>query len=157
MTVSDTPDQSNSLPKQPQDPLAIISQSSKHLIPRDVQVQRDPETGAILHITDPQWKKSENPLNDPLSDILDGDHEESDHTREESGQNDIIKKLEQQAAIDIKKRPRHQSQRESEWVGKLVAKYGDDYERMARDTKLNPYQQSAGDIRKRVKVWGKAT
>jgi nucleolar protein 16 len=36
---------------------------------------------------------------------------------------------------------------------RLVNKYGEDYGRMSRDLKLNPMQQTAADIKKRVKKW----
>ncbi|KAL8670934.1 MAG: hypothetical protein Q9168_004549 [Polycauliona sp. 1 TL-2023] len=52
-----------------------------------------------------------------------------------------------------KKRPRKQSQREEEWVERLVERYGDDVGAMARDRKLNPMQQSRGDLVKRIKMW----
>ncbi|KAL9007454.1 MAG: hypothetical protein Q9180_009651, partial [Flavoplaca navasiana] len=52
-----------------------------------------------------------------------------------------------------KKRPRKQSRREEEWVESLVEKYGDDVGKMVRDRKLNPMQQSHGDIARRVRIW----
>ncbi|KAI4217765.1 MAG: hypothetical protein LQ349_009038, partial [Xanthoria aureola] len=52
-----------------------------------------------------------------------------------------------------KKGGRKQSQREEEWVERLVGKYGDDVGRMARDRKLNPMQQSPADIARRVRMW----
>ena len=52
-----------------------------------------------------------------------------------------------------KKAGRKQSQREEEWVERLVGRYGDDVGRMARDRKLNPMQQSPADIAKRVMIW----
>jgi nucleolar protein 16 len=59
--------------------------------------------------------------------------------------------LEQSAARGGEpKKKRHQSEREREWLGRLVGRYGDDYEAMARDGKLNPMQQTAGDIKRRV-------
>ena len=61
--------------------------------------------------------------------------------------------LEDLASMEVKKRPRQQSQREEEWIARLVAKYGEDYSRMVKDRKLNPYQQGEGDIRRRVSLW----
>lgn len=72
-------------------------------------------------------------------------------------QNDIVAQLEAQAAkeeeILSKKRPRQQSQREEEWITKLVEKHGDDIKAMVRDRKLNPMQQTEGDIGRRLKKW----
>ena len=72
-------------------------------------------------------------------------------------QNDIITQLEAQAAHEeemlLKKRPRHQSSREEEWITRLVEKHGDDIKAMVRDKKLNPMQQTEGDIGRRLKKW----
>ena len=66
----------------------------------------------------------------------------------------VVPQLAQLASMEgEKKRPRKQSRREEEWVERLVEKYGDDVGKMVRDRKLNPMQQSHGDIAKRVKVW----
>ena len=139
----------NNIAKQHHDPLAIHSSGAPSNALGDVQVERDPETGAILQITDPSWKKS-NPLGDPLND-LSGDEADSPSRGDES--NGVVRQLQRQAAVEVKKKPRHQSQREEEWIRGLVEKYGDDYARMARDKKLNPYQQSEGDIKRRVRQW----
>ncbi|KAF8473963.1 ribosome biogenesis protein Nop16 [Kalaharituber pfeilii] len=64
----------------------------------------------------------------------------------------VVKALIERAARGVKAE-RSQSEREKEWVERLVEKYGDDYKRMAWDRKLNPFQQSEGDIRKRVMKW----
>lgn len=149
-TISEIPDSDNTLPKRHQDPLAITPKSSSSLLPPEIRVEKDPETGVILRITDPNWSQSQNPLNDPLNDILDADTRFNDDAREPGG---IIKELEEQASVEIKKRPRHQSQREMEWIERLVEKHGDKFEHMARDMKLNPYQQTAADIRRRVIKW----
>jgi nucleolar protein 16 len=67
--------------------------------------------------------------------------------------NPVIQQLEEAARNGARKAPRTQSQREAEWLENLVAKYGEDYGRMARDRKLNPMQQTESDIKKRVKKW----
>ncbi len=66
----------------------------------------------------------------------------------------VVSQLAQLASLEgEKKRPRKQSRREEEWVERLVEKYGDDVGKMVRDRKLNPMQQSHGDIARRVKIW----
>jgi nucleolar protein 16 len=91
-------------------------------------------------------------LNDPLNDL--SDEENTPKVARES--TSVVKELERQAAIEGRKKPRHQSQREQQWIQDLVEKYGDDFGKMARDTKLNIYQQSEGDIKRRVKKWQKS-
>lgn len=71
-------------------------------------------------------------------------------------ENPVIKQLEEAAMNGARKAPRGQSQREQEWVERLVNKYGDDYAKMARDLKLNLMQQTAADIKKRVVKWQKS-
>ena len=69
----------------------------------------------------------------------------------------IVKQLERQAvqeghAVEGKK-PRHMSKQEQEWVERLVGIHGDDIGAMVRDMKLNPMQQSAGDLKRRIRKW----
>jgi nucleolar protein 16 len=73
--------------------------------------------------------------------------------REHEQVNPVIQELEEAAKNGARKAPRKQSQREEEWLERLVATYGDDYGRMTRDRKLNPMQQTEADIKKRVKKW----
>ncbi len=99
-----------------------------------------------------------NPLNDPLNELDDSDPEEWEgfdnipavgngpHT-------EVLGKLENLASSGVRTTPRKQSQREQEWIQKLVEKYNDDYGKMFRDVKLNPMQQSEGDIKRRVLKW----
>lgn len=127
----------------------------------EVKIKRDPKTGAILEVLD---EKKANPLNDPLNNIEDSDDEGWQGFVNEHGvldgarqggnaRTDVVRQLEEQAARPIKKAPRKQSEREEEWIERLVQKHGDDYLAMARDMKLNPMQQSVGDLKKRVKKW----
>ncbi|KAL8993452.1 MAG: hypothetical protein Q9169_006339 [Polycauliona sp. 2 TL-2023] len=70
------------------------------------------------------------------------------------GGGEVASQLANLAAVaGEKKRPRKQSQREEEWVERLVERYGDDVGAMARDRKLNPMQQSRGDLAKRIRTW----
>lgn len=68
-------------------------------------------------------------------------------------QTGIVRELEEHASVEAKKKPRQQSKREEEWIANLVATYGDDYRRMVRDRKLNPMQQSEGDLKRRIRKW----
>lgn len=106
-----------------------------------------------------QKEETANPLNDPLNELDDDEADEWDgfamvpEHGEEEQVNPVIRELEEAAKNGERKAPRKQSQREEEWLERLVARYGDDYGRMARDRKLNPMQQTEADIKKRVKKW----
>ncbi|KAK7540218.1 nucleolar protein 16 [Phyllosticta citricarpa] len=152
-------------------PLAVNSKAAA-AAPQteEARIERDPETGEVRIVDDGSKKARANPLNDPLNDLDSDDDEEEWHgisgeqhslpaktKGESSGGNTVIAQLEAVAASGERKAPRKQSEREQEWVARLVAKYGDDYARMSRDTKLNPMQQSEGDIKRRVTRWKAAT
>lgn len=109
---------------------------------------RDPKTGAIISV---QHEKSEreNPLGDPLNEFSDSEDEEVVGGSAKG----IVSKLEEQARYSKSKRPRMQSQREKEWIARLVERWGDDWVGMVRDRRLNPQQQSEGDLKKRVGIW----
>lgn len=62
-----------------------------------------------------------------------------------------IRELEAKAAADAgAKRVREASAGEVDWLRRLVSKYGDDFQRAARDRRVNPMQQTAADIRARA-------
>ncbi|KAF2432363.1 nucleolar protein 16 [Tothia fuscella] len=139
------------------DPLAINSKTAAITKTPEVRIERDPETGAILRVIEVE---EANPLNDPLNEFSDTEvpafnslgHVPKSAQRQ--GVNTAVtRQLEELAANGIKRKPRAQSSREEEWIEELVGKYGDDYGKMFRDRKLNVWQQSEGDIRKRVKKW----
>ncbi|KAI8633202.1 ribosome biogenesis protein Nop16 [Xylariaceae sp. FL1651] len=126
----------------------------------EVQVERD-ESGQVVRVVSAQ-KKPFNPLNDPLVD-LDSDSDAASSNGEnaeewggfagEDDQNDIIRQLENEANRPVEKKPRTQSSREVEWLQRLVDRHGEDTAAMARDRKLNPMQQTAADIAKRIRKW----
>ncbi|KAF9924725.1 Nucleolar protein 16 [Linnemannia zychae] len=62
---------------------------------------------------------------------------------------DVVRALEAQAANALKVE-RYQSEGEVLWAAALVEKYGDDYEKMFWDRKLNPNQQTAKQLKKRI-------
>jgi nucleolar protein 16 len=72
---------------------------------------------------------------------------------DKEGQNEIVKQLEEQASMGAPPAERKQSDREKEWIEGLVGKYGDDYIKMSRDRRLNPFQQTPADIKRRVGKW----
>jgi nucleolar protein 16 len=140
--------------------LAISNSIPKTIEPTEARVERDPESGKILRVIHPTSRP--NPLNDPLNsdsdheDMADGE-EEFEGFGEDSGTkmetNDIVRKLEEQASMGAEKKERRQSDREREWIGRLVGKYGEDFQKMARDLRLNPMQQTPADIRRRIEKW----
>jgi len=121
-----------------------------------VKVLRDPETGAIISVQpslSQTQRANRNPLNDPLNDLSASEDEEQDADDASEGIKGIIPQLEESAKWTKRKRPRVQSQREREWCGRLVERWGDDLRGMVRDRRLNPMQQSEGDLRRRLGVW----
>jgi nucleolar protein 16 len=124
-----------------------------------VKVERD-ESGRIVRVVSDE-KKRFNPLNDPLVE-LDTDSEAESTNGEDAEewggfegeeQSEIVKQLEGEANRPIEKKPRAQSGREVEWLQLLVDKHGDDTSAMSRDHKLNPMQQTAADIARRIRKW----
>jgi nucleolar protein 16 len=125
----------------------------KTFAPTEAKVERDPETGKIIRVI--HAAKTPNPLNDILNsddEDMEDDFEgfEDEQPREK---NAIIRQLEEQAASGAERKERKQSDREKEWLQRLVGKYGDDYGKMSRDIKLNPMQQTESDIKRRVGIW----
>ncbi|KAF2835423.1 60S ribosomal subunit biogenesis protein-like protein Nop16 [Patellaria atrata CBS 101060] len=140
------------------DHLAIDSHIPTTTGLEEVRIERDPKTGAILRVIEAPTKP--NPLNDPLNELEDSDPEEwegfDNIGTASSYSTSVLRQLEEKAASGVRKPPRKQSAREEEWIEQLVAKHGDNYGAMFRDTKLNVMQQSEGDIRKRVQRWQKS-
>ena len=110
------------------------------------RVEKDPQSGAILRVM-PAKIDHRNPLNDPLNDLSDEDVLMDSAALPTIG---IFSELEKDAARPSKKWKVQRSLWEEEWAAELVAKYGDDYARMVKDRKLNPYQRTEADIRRRV-------
>jgi nucleolar protein 16 len=142
------------------DPLAINSKTGSAVKAPEIRIERDEKTGAILRVVE---TGKANPLHDPLNDLdlSDGDvpafnalgYVSKSNAGIRSANTVVTRQLEELAAGGVKRRPRMQSKREEEWIEALVAKHGDDYGKMFRDRKLNIWQQSEGDIKRRVKVW----
>lgn len=114
----------------------VESTSDPDKIPEgEARLIRDPETNEVKEIIYGRMKI---------------EHSENTEDRD----NEVIRELEEQgrkyASIKLERKP---SERENEWLKNLYEKYGDDYEKMKWDKKLNVFQQSAGDLRKRITKW----
>lgn len=139
-----------------ENPFAIPSAgNTTQLIPQQVEVERDPETGRILRVI--RNEETSNPLNDPLNEVATNRKESA---APKSAAN-VVAQLEAEAEqeseyLATKKRPRQQSQREEEWILRLIEKHGDNIRAMVRDRRLNPMQQTEGDINRRIKKWKKS-
>jgi nucleolar protein 16 len=57
--------------------------------------------------------------------------------------------LEAQAANVFGKHESYQSEGEKRFIEELIQKYGDDYDAMFRDIKLNIYQHTVAQLRKK--------
>lgn len=140
----------------------------------EAKIVRDPETGAILEVIEPNAPKA-NPLNDPLNDLDSSDEDEQQRawTRtgnqhgnieegefegfgDDDGKTDVVRELEARASMPAKKYKRKQTENEVAFIEELVRKYGDDYGKMSRDMKINYMQRSEGDLKKRIKTWREA-
>jgi nucleolar protein 16 len=136
--------------------LAITNAIPKTIAPTEARVERD-ETGKIIRVI--HSKSRPNPLNDPLNsesedeEMADDGEEFEGFDGEKTEENEIVKQLEEQASMGAPPTERKQSDREKEWIERLVAKYGEDYGKMARDMRLNPMQQTPADIKRRVGKW----
>lgn len=104
--------------------------------------------GAILRVV--HAKARDNPLHDALN----SDSEDEGGVAGAPGEpNEVVRRLEQQAGRGEEKRERKQSEREREWCARLVARWGGDFRAMVRDRRLNPMQQTEGDLRRRIGKW----
>ncbi|KAF8251237.1 hypothetical protein K440DRAFT_659012 [Wilcoxina mikolae CBS 423.85] len=115
--------------------------AQKRLQPGEAKIIRD-ENGGVVRIE--HAHSAEEALDD----------EDEEWAGVKGGQTDVVRQLEAMARNGVKKE-RSQSEREREWIEGLVKKYGGDFAGMARDRRLNPFQQTVGDIRKRVGIWEK--
>lgn len=111
----------------------------------EARIKRD-ENGKVLEVVYGQ-KKSLESSEDEQQDI--------NQTGEEPSKTEVVKQLEEIANAPRVKKERAMSAREEEWLERLYNKHGDNYRKMFFDNKLNIYQQSEGDLRKRVRAWKK--
>ncbi|KAH8663995.1 ribosome biogenesis protein Nop16 [Xylariales sp. PMI_506] len=155
------------------DPFAVRAMGTAGVV-GEVRVERD-ENGKIVRIL-----RRENPLNDPLNELdtdseadsemaddgetwggIDDDNNSSSNKKKSKkgkkssnkveAATDVVRQLEAEANRPLEKKIRGQSKGEQEWLEALVARHGDDTRAMARDRKLNPMQQTAADIARRLR------
>ncbi|RHZ63962.1 Nucleolar protein 16 [Aspergillus turcosus] len=161
------PTKDGGIEEVPEDSLHVrgsAKESAKKAAMGETRVERDPETGKIIRVIRDEEEievggrkiKRSNPLNDPLNDLSE-DEEAGTASQRANAKSAIVQQLERQAAQEGRavkaKKPRHQSQREEEWIKKLIERHGENYSAMARDRKLNPMQQSEGDLKRRIRKW----
>ncbi|KAI9844697.1 MAG: Nucleolar protein 16 [Sclerophora amabilis] len=140
-----------SKPSASTDSLAINSSTPKSLIPTEARVERD-AAGNIVRVIHSASSKRSNPLNDPLNELSESESEDRSQSRT-LNQTDVVAQLEEESKLVAPKKILKQSRREGEWVERLLEKHGENYGAMFWDRKLNPMQQSKGDIRRRVRRW----
>ena len=56
-------------------------------------------------------------------------------------------------ASNVCKQEVHQSEGEKRFIEELLQKYGDDYDAMFKDIKLNTYQHTAAQLRKKCQKY----
>jgi nucleolar protein 16 len=131
------------------DPAAdAVAVRKAKLQPNEARLERD-EEGKVVKVT---YGK---PVLPEFGGFSDDDDDEAMDEEDANPSTSVIQQLEHLSTLGVKKL-RTQSDREQDWIARLVEKYGDDTAKMARDKKLNVWQQSEGDIRRRVAKWKSA-
>lgn len=78
----------------------------------------------------------------------DAEDDAEDADEDDSTAKQVIGELEELARVPKRKEVRRMNELETARCRRLLAAYGDDYERMRWDRKLNPFQLSPGQLRK---------
>ncbi|KAF3907924.1 hypothetical protein ABW21_db0204292 [Orbilia brochopaga] len=117
---------------------------SQPLGPQEARIKRAAD-GSILQI-----QYSNALTHETLGYSSDDDEHVSKSTT--TKETELVKALKERAAC-AETKERLQSDREIDWIRRLVEKHGDDYQAMFWDKELNIRQQSVGDIKRRVKKW----
>lgn len=109
----------------------------------EARLIRDPETNEVIKVIYGTMKVNQD----------DADEDEENGAENPS----VVKQLEEYAEQHSKiRKERHFSDRESDWLKSLYEKYGDDFDKMKWDKKLNVYQHTAGELKRKINKWKKA-
>ncbi|KAK6354845.1 Nucleolar protein 16 [Orbilia brochopaga] len=120
--------------------------------PEDAQPSLGPQEARIKRAADGSILRIEY-ANDLRHETLGASSDDDERTATSTTkETDLVKALRERTAFAVKTE-RSQSEREVDWVRRLVEKHGDDYQAMFWDRELNIRQQSVGDIKRRVKKW----
>ncbi|EEB06412.1 ribosome biogenesis protein Nop16 [Schizosaccharomyces japonicus yFS275] len=113
-----------------------LEEVKKNLLPGQALIRRN-DDGEIIEVVYGKEKT--------LDDVLDAPIDQA------PAKTDLVAKLEREAAERAKPRQKNPlSKYEREYVNRLIAKYGTDdesFEKMARDTKLNPRLHSSAHLK----------
>lgn len=133
----------------------------------EIKAKRDteakPSLNDIEHTTDPaqipegEARLVRDPETNEVVKVIYGTMKVGQASVDEEVTNPVVKQLEEYAQKNAQiRKDRKPSSRESDWLKSLYEKHGDDYDKMMWDKKLNIYQQSAGDLRRRITKWKKS-
>ena len=129
------------------------------------RVERDAD-GKIIRVLKAGERSLRNPLGDLLTEMEDEEEDEDGEEwegltdgqgfvgagwKEGEGETEVVRSLREDAGKRREVKKRHVGEREREWLERLVAKHGENTAAMTRDMKLNPMQQSEGDLKKRIR------
>lgn len=120
----------------------------------EAMLLRDPVTGELTTI-----ERTDERTADEIARIAPGQHDLNLPLAPSTDGGNIVKQLEASAALQPAKRKPNQSDTERDWIERMVQKHGDGTEdrsslmRMQRDSKMNVWQYSQGQILQRLKRW----
>ncbi|KAK6457241.1 ribosome biogenesis protein Nop16 [Scheffersomyces xylosifermentans] len=127
------------------------AKDSEKVTPADIEQTEDPS-----EIPEGEARLIRDPETNEVVKVIYGTKKVVKNTESDVENTSVIKQLEEYAHKHAQiKKDRTPSERENDWLKSLYEKYGDDYEKMKWDKKLNLQQQSAGDLRRRITKWKK--